>query len=26
VWDSLMRQVYESNRLVPHFSKNPELN
>ena len=26
VWDMLMRQVYEANRLVPHYSKNPELN
>lgn len=26
VWDTLMRQVYEAKRLVPHFSQNPELN
>ena len=26
VWELLMRQVYESNRIVPNCSKNPELN
>lgn len=26
IWDLLMRQVYEANRLVPHFSQNPEWN
>lgn len=26
VWDLLMRQVYEANRLVPQSSQNPELN
>ncbi len=26
LWDLLLRKVYESNRLVPHFSQHPEWN